>query len=406
MRTVLTPEGALEIIRRTAGVLPPREVALEDAVGLVLAEDVISDVDLPPFRKSAMDGYAVRSEDLVAVPAELEVVEEVMAGQVPRRSVGPRQCAKVMTGAPVPQGADSVVMVEHTQPAAPGKVRVLRRVDKGRDICDKGEDIAKGQVALPRGTMIRPQEAAVLAATGKARVAVIPRPTVALLPTGNEVVEAGCTPGPGQVRDCNTHSLKARLGRLGIRPSYLGIARDEPDSLRRLLEEGLRSDVLIVSGGVSMGDLDLVPETLRALGVELLFERLAVKPGRPTVFGRRHRTLVFGLPGNPVSTLVIAELLLVPALRAMMGYPDPAPRIVEAVLEGPLSHKGNRRSYLPVRLRFEGGRWSARPVEYHGSADIVGFSRGNAVAAVPEGVRRLEAGERTQVVLLDETVFA
>ena len=395
-------EDALEIVLRTVVPLAPQEVALDDSAGLVLAEDVLSDVDLPPFNKSAMDGYAVRSDDVQQAPATLRVVEHINAGQVPHRRVERGECAKIMTGAPLPEGADAVVMVEHTEPAGDDSVRILRTVPGGKNVCPRGEDLRQDQMAVRAGTVIRPAEVAVLAAAGQVRVRVYPRPTMAVAATGNEVVEVRRNPAPGQIRDSNSHSLPARLGRLGIRPDCLGIVRDEREVLLRAVEAGLQHDVFVVSGGVSMGDLDLVPGILRELRVELLFEKVAIKPGKPTVFGRRGRNVVFGLPGNPVSTLVIGELFLMPALRAMMGYPNPKPAVVRAVLEGPLSHKGDRRSYLPVCLRFAEGQWRAAPVEYHGSADIIGFARGNAVAAVPQGVKGLAAGERTHAIPMGE----
>ena len=398
---MLKYEEALQIVLQTVAPLDPAEVELADSVGLVSAGDVVSDVDIPPFDKSAMDGYAVRSDDIRRTPAELRIVEQIHAGQVPNRSVGRGECAKIMTGAPVPEGADAVVMVEHTKAGAAGSVRILRSLSQGGNICPRGENLRTGHVAVRAGTVIRPAEVAVLAAVGRSRVKVHPRPTVAVIATGNEVVEITRKPDPGQIRDSNSHSLAARLGRLGLRPACLGIVGDEREALLAAVEAGLQRDVLVVSGGVSMGDLDLVPDGLRTCGVDILFEKVAIKPGKPTVFGRRGDTFVFGVPGNPVSTLIIAEMLLVPAIRAMMGYERPRPQSVEAELEGPLSSKGDRLSYLPVQLRFAQGRWLAVPVEYHGTADMIGFARGNAIAAVPQGVKRLNAGDRTRAVRLE-----
>jgi len=392
---VIELEEAERILTDTIRPFPAVEMPLVEATGLVLAEDVASDVSMPPFDKSAMDGYAVRSEDVRETPAELELIEKIPAGSVPQRKVGKGQCSKIMTGAPVPEGADAVVIVEDTEPSG-SRVRVLRPVSKGKNICFLGEDLKDGDAVFKAGTRIGPSEAAVLASVGKARVKVYPRPTAAVLATGNEVVDVTESPGPGRIRNANSYSMAARLAEMGIRAELLGIARDDEKAMREAVERGLRSDVLLISGAVSVGDWDLVPRVLRDAGVSLIFEKIAVKPGKPTVFGRGNGTWVFGVPGNPVSTVVMMELVVVPALRLMMGWTDPSPQSWEAVLEGSLSHKADRRSHKPVHLRFEDG-WKATPAEYHGSADIVGFARANAVAVIPAGVKKIEAGAKVTV---------
>ncbi|NIA22433.1 MAG: molybdopterin molybdenumtransferase MoeA [Anaerolineaceae bacterium] len=394
---------ALEIVLEHARRLPPLDLQIDAAAGRVLAEEVRSDMDLPPFDKSAMDGYALRADDIATVPSVLEVVEDIPAGRAPERFVEAGQCAKIMTGAPVPRGADTVVMVEHTESSGDDEVRILRTAARGRNICFRGEDVKEGAVVACRGTVLSPLDVALVAAAGRACVPVYGLPTVAILATGDEIIEPQGTPRAGQIRNSNSHALAARLRESGIQADYLGIAPDEQAALRAAIEDGLRRDVLIVSGGVSMGDYDLVPGVLAELSVELIFQRVAVKPGRPTVFGTRGGTIVFGLPGNPVSTLVIAELLVVPALLHMMGREDAAPTMVEALLEGPLSHRGNRMSFRPVALRWCEGVCRAAPVEYHGSADLAGAARGNAFALIPEGTKQLAAGSRTQVLMFPES---
>jgi molybdopterin molybdotransferase len=391
-QSMISLERALEVVLRAAPRLPSTEVRLEVAAGRVLAENVVSDVDLPPFKKSAMDGFAVRSEDIADVPAELRVVEDVPAGSVPRRATHSGECARIMTGAPVPEGADTVVMVEHTEPAGPGRVRILRAAPKGRNICLRGEDVKTGQTVLAEGTRLRPFQVALAAAVGRRSLRVSATPSVAVLATGDEVIEPDQTPRPGQIRNSNSYALAARLGQEGIWVDYLGIAVDDIAVLQAAFEKGMQRDVFVVSGGVSTGDYDLVPGALKDAGVELLFSEIAVQPGRPTVFGRRGRTMVFGLPGNPVSTLVIAELLLVPALRRMMGESNPSPLMIRAVLDGPLPHGGNRTSFRPVALRRSAEGWHAEPVVYHGSADLVGAARADAFAVVPADALELPAG--------------
>jgi len=394
---------SLELAQQTVLANVPRmgtvEVALENAAGRVLAEDIASDVDMPPFDKSAMDGYAVRGEDVASAPAELRVIEDIPAGATPKKAINAGDCARIMTGAPVPDGADTVVIVEHTEPAAAGRVRVLRATKKRRNICPLGEDVRKGQVVVSAGTRLGPFDIALAAAAGKPALRVYEAPRVAIIATGDEIVEPGKALRPGQIRNSNSYAISARLSQSGIQAEYLGIAPDDAAALRAALLDGLSRDVLIISGGVSMGDYDLVPGMLGELGVELIFQKVAMKPGKPTVFGRRGDTVVFGLPGNPVSTVTVSELILVPALRRMMGEEDPAPRTVEVILDGPLAHKGDRVSFKPVRVRWSDATWHAEPVEYHGSADLAGSARGNAFASVPKGVKELAAGAKTSVLL-------
>lgn len=392
-------QKAAEIILSKVPRMEPVELPLQSAIGLILAEDIHSDVDLPPFDKSAMDGYAVRSEDLTSGDTVLDVVEELAAGQTPTRRIEPGMCAKIMTGAPVPREADAVVMVEKTEPAGDGKVRILKAAIREENICIMGEDLERGDIGVSAGSLIRAQEAAILASIGGAHVRVYPPPEATIISTGDELVPFADKPGPGKIRDSNSVSVAARLARLGVKVKSHGIVRDDLAELRESIENGLSSDLLIVSGGVSMGDFDLVPAAMREAGIELFFEKVAVKPGKPTVFGRRDGTTVFGLPGNPVSSLVIAELLVVPAVREMIGAAEPLPTRTKAMLTEPMKHKGDRDSFVPVRMVFADG-WFVEPVEYHGSADIIGFARGNALAMLPKGVKRIEDGEKLEVITL------
>ncbi|MBM4041510.1 MAG: molybdopterin molybdotransferase MoeA, partial [Planctomycetes bacterium] len=354
-------DDALKAVLAAATRMEAVRHPLEDAVGLVLAEDATSDVDMPPFRKSAMDGFAVIAADLATPPATLSIVEEIPAGAVPTKAIEPGQCARIMTGAPVPEGADAVVRVEDTEPGAgPGDVIIRKAVAKDANICFRAEDVARGDVVLRAGGVIRALDVPTLAACGCAEVPAFRRPTVAVLSTGNEVVPVGRVPRAGQIRDANAPYLAARLRQLGIEGRLLGIARDTPAALRRALREGLESDVLVVSGGVSAGDFDLVPAVLGKLGVEVLFDSVAMQPGRPTLFGRREGCLVFGLPGNPVSVLVAAELLVVPALKAMIGYADPNPPRRRARLLEATRHRPGRVAHVPGVLSQMPDGWAVR----------------------------------------------
>jgi molybdopterin molybdotransferase len=322
-----------------------------------------------------MDGYAVRSAD----PGPLEVIEEVPAGKVPARGVGPGTCAKVMTGAPVPPGADAVQQVEKTRREG-GRVTLLEPVSPGQHVAPRAQDLRCGEVVLRAGHVLRAAEAGVLAAVGRARVRVWAKPRVAVLATGDELVPADRRPGPGQIRDSNTISLSAQVRALGLECDALGIVGDERGALRSGIREGLKRDLLLLSGGVSAGDWDLVIPALEAEGVRLRMHQVLIKPGRPFCFAPR----VFGLPGNPVSAFVIFEVFVRPYLGRLMGVDVARPR-VRARLETPVARPIERVHYLPARVRFEGGGAVAETVPWHGSADLFALTRANAFVVVPIG---------------------
>jgi molybdopterin molybdotransferase len=393
-------EDALRIVLEHTPVLPATTVPVTECVGRALAADVFADRDDPPYTRSAMDGYAVRCEDVASVSAVLTVGEHVAAGVTPSRTVAPGECAKIMTGAIVPEGADAVVMVEDTEPAEPGRVMIVRTPRLGDNICPQGENFRRGDRVLTAGETIGPPHAALLATLGVEQAPVHRLPTVSMMATGNEVVPVGGTPGLGQVRDSNTAGFAAQVAPLGIRVDLLGIAPDDPAAVKRLAEQGLQSDVLAVSAGVSLGDHDFVPDILRELGVELLFETIAVKPGKPTVFGKLGDKVVFGLPGNPVSSQVVTRILVLPALRRMCGHASHLPAVVTATLTEPLSHKPKRRSYRPGTVRYEDGRLLATHTRsYRGSGDMLGMATGNALLILAEDRAEWGAGELIEVLL-------
>ncbi|HUX17271.1 MAG TPA: gephyrin-like molybdotransferase Glp [Phycisphaerae bacterium] len=394
---MIDPSEALQIVLEKTPGPEPVEVLLLEGVGAVLVEPIASDVDLPPFDKSAMDGYAVRSEDLAHLPVELAVIEVLPAGTAPTRAVEAGTCAKIMTGAPVPAGADRVVKVEDTEALSEGRVRILR-FDAGRNICVRGEDIRKGATVLEAGHVLRPPEIGLLASVGRERVRVGRRPTVAVLATGDELVPVSAVPGPGQIRDANSWSLLACCRGAGVPAHSLGVGRDNEADLRAKIAEGLRHDVLLVSGGVSVGEWDLVPEALRELGATIHFATVRMKPGKPTLFATHARGLVFGLPGNPVSTIVGFHLFVRSALKKMMGHPDPVPPAVTATLAGETKVRGNRTAFVPAILRREEDVWVVEVIETRGSADLVGFSRAEALIALEPGVH--EAGSGVQALPL------
>jgi molybdopterin molybdotransferase len=393
-------EEALETVLREAKALPSEEVALDDALSRVLAEDVASDLDLPPFHRSAMDGYALRAEDVAGAPAALEVVGEIRAGQWPDLTIGPGQAARIMTGAPVPPGATAVQQVEKTQPLDEFRVTILAAVAAGANVAPRGSEVRAGDVVLARGRVIDPAATAVLASAGKARVRVARRPIVALLVTGDEIVEVAATPDPGQIRNSNGPAVTAQARLAGADVRVLGLALDRQDAITEALRAGLAADLLVVSGGVSAGDYDLVEPALLELGTTFLFTKVAIKPGAPLVFGRRGETLVFGLPGNPVSAQVTFELFVRPALLRMQGARVVARPRVGVELTDPVKNHSGRKSHVPARVRFEGGRLVARPLRSMGSGDLTAHARANALVVIEADRPRVAAGETAEAVLL------
>jgi molybdopterin molybdotransferase len=393
-------EDALEIVRQETPVLPSEEVALEDALGRVLSEGVRSAGDMPPFDRAAMDGYAVRAADVKEAPVALEVVGEVRAGQWPEVEVGPAQAVRIMTGAPVPRGATAVQPVEKTRPLDEFRVTVLVPVEEGAHVAPRGCEVKKGDTVLARGRLVDAAAVAVLAATGHTRVRVGGRPRVALLVTGDEVVAVGERPGPGQIRNSNGPAIAALARLAGAEVLSLGVAPDCEEAIGEAVRAGLDTDLLVVSGGVSAGDYDLVEPVLEEAGVTFFFTGVAIKPGAPLVFGRRGRTLVFGLPGNPVSAQVTFELFVRPALLLMQGARAVARPRVAVELLAPLRNRSGRKAHAPARVRWEDGRFVARPVRSMGSGDLVAHARANALVVLDAGRTEAETGETAEAVLL------
>jgi molybdopterin molybdotransferase len=408
---MLTVDEALRLVLEHAQPLPAVEVDCADALDHVLAERVVSDVDSPPHDKSIVDGYAVFSSDLAGGTAELTVIEEVVAGAVPKKSLAAGQASRIMTGAPVPAGADAVVMVERTQAIAgldgAERVRIVdASVRPGQNILPRGCSMRRGDTILEPGAWLRPIELGLLAEVGRSRVRVAPHPTVAVLSTGNELVPHDGTPSAGQIRNSNGPMLAASIRAAGAVAIELGIARDDRDELRRLVERGLAADVLVLSGGVSAGILDLVPEVLAELGVGQVFHKVRLKPGKPLWFGalppqapRQQATLVFGLPGNPVSSLVCFELFVRFAIDRLSGR-ESSSRLRTARLGAPFAHRGDRPTYHPGQLSEDGVKPTALPLAWRGSADLRTLAEANCLICFPAGDREYATGESVTARML------
>jgi molybdopterin molybdotransferase len=400
---MLSVEEALELVAKHARPLAPRRVTLGDAAGLVLAEDVTSEVNSPPYDKSLMDGYAVRSGDR---QPQRHVLEEIAAGAVPHLPVTPGTASRIMTGAPLPEGADAVVPIEQTELVNPSTVR-LHQTDPppGRHILRLGTTLRAGDVVLYKGAVLRPIEIAILAEIGRGVVTARPRPRIAILPTGNELVAVGEKPTDGQIRNSNGPMLLAAAARIGADALELGIARDDRDELRRWIEQGLAADVLVLSGGVSAGKFDLVPQVLAELGAEQVFHKVALRPGKPLWFGIKHeadrQVLVFGLPGNPMSSFVCFELFVRPAIAALAGLGFTGAQTVTAKLAHAYDHAGGRAACLPARVTPSSD--TALCVEilpWHGSADLATVARANGLARLPVEKRQLASGTPLEVLLI------
>jgi molybdenum cofactor synthesis domain-containing protein len=397
---------AIRIIREQTTTLPVETVALASAMGRILLEDVSADSDLPPFDRAQMDGYAVRAVETQDAPVRLRLVGESAAGRGWHQLMRAGEAVRIMTGAPVPEGADSVQQVELTRELDQGAtVEIDKATTRGQFIVPRASEIKAGANVLRAGERINAAKMAVLASFGHARVYVGRRPRVAVLATGTELVPVWEQPGEDQIRDSNTYSLGAYAQLSGALVETLPLAGDEPELLRRAIADAAtRSDLLILSGGVSMGVYDFTKAALRALDAEIFFERVSLRPGKPTVFARLtrpHPTLVLGLPGNPVSVSVTFNLFARAALLYMQGCTEDSMNEAQAILARHVKGALERESYLPAQLRSDAsGRLVAEPLKWGGSSDFVAFARADALINVPAGVKTLEAGALVRALRL------
>lgn len=405
-----TVEQALEAILARAGRLPEERVPLLESLGRVLAEEIAADIDVPPFDNSAVDGYAVRAEDTAGAtpdaPALLRTLADVPAGALAAEAVTAGTAARVMTGAPLPPGADAMVMVEDTRPAEAGRVAILEAARPGDHIRRAGEDVPRGTVVLNAGTRLRAAEIAMLATMGRATVRTVRPAKVAVISTGDEVVdiEEGVIPPPGKIRNSNRYALAALVREAGAIVHSLTHIPDEPTAteaaLRAVSDPQTGADVIVTAGGVSVGDRDFVKPALERLG-RLELWKVAMKPGKPLAFGGIGDALFFGLPGNPVSAMVTFELFVRPTLWKLAGRADLHRPQVRAVLTEAVPHTPGRREYVRAITTTQDGQFVTRPTGAQGSGILHSMTRANSLLIVPPESAGLAAGETAAVLLLE-----
>lgn len=407
----LTPlHEAQRITLAAAPVLGMEKISLLEAVGRVLAEDIIATRDNPPWDNSAMDGFAVRWEDLkqehaIGKPIVLKVIEEVPAGKVATKVVGSGQAIRIMTGAPIPKGATAVVKVEETEPSQ-DSVRIFKPVEPRANIRPQGEDVKKGDRIIATGTPIRSAEIGMLAILAKPFVLVYQRPRVAILSTGDELADLDERFNEDKIINSNSYGIAAAVQEAGAIPILLGIAKDDPVALKEKIAQGLTADILVLSGGVSMGDYDFTKAVFKELGAEMNFWKLAIRPGQPLAFGKIHGKLAFGLPGNPVSSMVTFEQLVRPAILKMSGHRTYGRPVLQAVFQETFSKRSGRRHFLRGVLTREDGVLKVRTTGDQGSGILTSMVKANCFIDVPEHVERLNPGDSVDVQVLTPQIWS
>jgi molybdopterin molybdotransferase len=408
-KEMVSVHRAVEEVLFRARSLGTEKVPIHAALGRVLAEDLITVTDLPSSDNSAMDGYAVRCSDLQGAsrirPSVLKVLDVQAAGSLSKKTVETGTAIKIMTGAVLPIGADAVVKVEDTL-SEDDRVKVFRPVDRMENVRPRGEELKKGDRVLTSGTVLHPSEIGMIAALGHRRVCVHRRPTAAILATGTELIDPGSRPSEGQVFNSNSYSLAAQVMEAGAIPCVLGIAGDKKTDLLARLNQGLKEDVLLVSGGISVGDYDLVKQAFEEIGVRKVFWRVAVKPGQPLFFGVLGEKLVFGLPGNPVSTMVTFEEFVRPALLKMMGHRVIRRPLVRACLDLEIVKPLGKMAFLRAVVQEKKGRLFVRPTDEQGSGMLMSMVKANGLIVIEEGQARVSAGEVVTVQLLGKPLVS
>ena len=403
---MISVEAALEKILSHIQPLGFEKVSLLESQGRVIAEDIYASRDIPPLDNSGMDGYAVRYEDIQHAssgqPVRLEIIEDLPAGSVSKKTLEKGQAIRIMTGAPIPRGADAVVQVEDTT-KEDRFAQIFRAVPFGENIRRAGEDVGKGDRVISKGDLIRPAEVGMLASVGRSFVSVFQRPLVAILCTGEELVDVDGRLDEAKIVSSNSYTLAAQVKDSGAIPIQLGIARDRKEDIEEKLRQGIRADVLISSAGISVGDYDLVKDVLKDLGMEMVFWKVAMKPGKPLAFGTIAGKPAFGLPGNPVSSMVSFEQFVRPSLLKMMGHHQLFRPTIEAILKEDIQKEPGRRHYIRALVSFEKDRYFVTTTGAQGSGILRSMVRANGLVVIPENQEKVRAGEKVLVQLLDRS---
>jgi len=404
---MITVAEALRQILQTISPLGLEKINILNALGRVIGEDVAAGRNIPPKDNSAMDGYALRSGDTVGAspehPVILEVIEDIPAGAAPRKSIAAGQASRIMTGAPIPEGADAVLRMEDTEKDGP-LVRIKAKVRCKQDIRMAGEDVQEGAVVIRRGSIVRPAEIGMLASLGRSFISVYQRPLVAVLATGNELVDIDENSSPWTIINSNSYSIAAQVMDLGALTMQMGIAKDEREDLAAKFQTALRADVVISSGGVSVGDYDLVKDIMKELGSKMQFWQVAMRPGRPLVYGTIGNILLFGLPGNPVSSMISFEQFIRPALLKMMGHKKIFRKTVKAILKESIEKRKGLTHFIRAIVSFTDGRYTASTTGEQGSGILKSMVMANGLIVASEDAELIKAGSEVLVQLLDNSL--
>jgi molybdopterin molybdotransferase len=405
---MISLETALSQILAAISPLGLEKVNFLDALGRVIGEDIVASRPIPPKDNAAMDGYVLRSEDIRGAspetPIVLDVIEDIPAGRIPQKRVGKNQAARIMTGAPVPEGADAVIRMEDTEKVGK-RVRIFIEAPAGQDIRLAGEDVRQGETVISRGDIIRPAEIGMLAALGRSSISVYQKPLVAVLATGDELVDVDEKPTPWQIISSNSYALTAQILDCGAIPLQIGIAKDTREDLTAKLKSALRADLIISSGGVSVGDYDLVKDIMKEVGNRMQFWQVAMRPGKPLAFGAMDGVPLFGLPGNPVSSMVSFEQFVRPSILKMMGHRNLFRRTIRALLTESIEKKKGIRHFIRARVTIEDGRYQAVSTGKQGSGILKSMVQANGLIVLPEDAASVKVGATVTVQLVDPSLL-
>lgn len=394
---MMTYEQALKDTLKNTHTLPTEKILIEESVGRILKEDIISGIEMPPFDRSAMDGYALNYLDAKKFPIKLKCVGLIQAGDFFKKELKRGECVKIMTGASLPKNTDCVAMVEYTQVSGK-EVTILKPVRKGENIFFQGEDFKRGQKVIEKGTIISSSHVAILATLGKKFVKVTGKPRIAVLNTGGEIVQLGNKLGKHKIYNSNGPILQALLKSDGIQPVLLGISKDNEKELSKRIKRGLNADILLVSGGVSMGDYDFVPSVLIRLGVKKIFHKVKIKPGKPIFFGTKNKVIIFGIPGNPVSNFVAYLIFVRPAIQKMMGCHNPCPGFREGITETQFHKKSGRRYFALAKISIKEGRYYLSSVPGRSSADTLALSKADGFVMLDDAATVIKNKSKIQFI--------